>query len=212
MAMVTYTNPDAGFGVTYDDALLARADDPADLRLRAAWSMRISTRITASVLFTTPDASIEAIARGLAPSLLLTTDGERLEPGVLGRWDWDEVTRREASAFVERTGAQKIDTTAVFWRGFPVLQLAMVEPPDADPAAPLQLLGMLYTPAQTFSSLLVIPRGDEHIWIPRLQEIMDGFFLLPIEREGRVRTGHQQVRSLRLTASDLGDDRGVLTS
>jgi hypothetical protein len=174
--------------------------------------MRISTRITASVLFTTPDASIEAIARGLAPSLLLTTDGERLEPGVLGRWDWDEVTRREASAFVERTGAQKIDTTAVFWRGFPVLQLAMVEPPDADPAAPLQLLGMLYTPAQTFSSLLVIPRGDEHIWIPRLQEIMDGFFLLPIEREGRVRTGHQQVRSLRLTASDLGDDRGVLTS
>lgn len=212
MAMVTYTNPGAGFGVTYDDAELTRTDDPADLRLRAAWSMRIPTRITANVLFTTPDASIEAIARGLAPSLLLTTDGERLEPGVLGRWDWDEVTRREAAAFVQRTGAQEIETSAVYWRGFPVLQLAMVAPPDADPAAPLQLLGMLYTPAQTFSSLLVIPRGEERTWTPRLQEVMDGFFLLPIEREGRVRTGHQQVRSLHLTASDLGDDRGVLTS
>jgi hypothetical protein len=71
---------------------------------------------------------------------------------------------------------------------------------------------MLYTPAQTFSSLLVIPHGDEHPWIPRLQEVMDGFFLLPIEREGRVRTGHQQVRSLHLTASDLGDGGGVLAS
>jgi hypothetical protein len=100
----------------------------------------------------------------------------------------------------------------VYWRGFPVLQLAMVAPPGGDPAAPLQLLGMLYTPEQTLSSLLVIPRGEEHTWIPRLQEVMDGFFLLPIEREGRVRTGHQQVRSLRLTASDLDDDRGVLTS
>ena len=100
----------------------------------------------------------------------------------------------------------------MYWRGFPVLQLAMVAPPGGDPAAPLQLLGMLYTPEQTLSSLLVIPRGEEHTWIPRLQEVMDGFFLLPIEREGRVRTGHQQVRSLRLTASDLDDDRGVLTS
>jgi hypothetical protein len=174
--------------------------------------MRIPTRITASVLFTTPDACIAAIARGLTPSLLLTTDGERVAPGVLGRWDWDEITRREASAFVQRTGAQEIETTAVYWRGFPVLQLAMVAPPDAEPAAPLQLLGMLYTPEQTFSSLLVIPHGDQHIWTERLQEVMDGFFLLPIEREGRVRTGHQQVRSLHLTASDLGDDREVLTS
>jgi hypothetical protein len=212
MAMVTYTNPDAGFGVTYDDALLTHTDDPADLRLRAAWSMRIPRQIAASVLFTTPDASFQSIARGLAPSLLLTSDGERLEPGVLGRWDWDEVTRREGSAFVQRTGAEEIETTAVYWRGFPVLQLAMVAPPGGDPAAPLQLLGMLYTPEQTLSSLLVIPRGEEHTWIPRLQEVMDGFFLLPIEREGRVRTGHQQVRSLRLTASDLDDDRGVLTS
>jgi hypothetical protein len=212
MAMVTYTNPDAGFGVTYDDALLTHTDDPADLRLRAAWSRRISRPITASVLFTTPAASIEGIARGLTPSLLLTTDGDRLEPGVLGWWDWDEVTRREGSMFMQRSGAEEIETTAVYWRGFPVLQLAMVAPPAADPEAPLQLLGMLYTPEQTLSSLLVIPRGEEGAWIPRLQEVMDGFFLLPIEREGRVRTGHQQVRALRLTASDLGDDRGVLTS
>jgi hypothetical protein len=212
MTMVTYTNPSAGFGVTYDEALLARTDDPADLRLRAAWSMRIPTKIAVGVLFTTRDASIESIACGLAPSLLLTTDRERLEPGVLARWEWDEVTRREARAFVQRSGAGEIETTAVYWRGFPVLQLAALEPPAADPAAPLQLLGMLYTPEQTFSSLLVIPHGDEHIWTERLQEVMDGFFLLPIEREGRVRTGHQQVRSLHLTASDLGDDRGVLTS
>ena len=205
MAMVTYTNPSFGFGVTYDDELVTHTDDPADVRLRAAWSARIPTRIAAGVLFTTRDASIESIARGLAPSLLLTTDRERLEPGVLGRWEWDEVTRREARAFMQRSGAEEVETTAVYWRGFPVLQLAMLEPPAADPAAPLQLLGMLYTPEQTFSSLLVIPRDHEGQWVERLQEVMDGFFLLPIEREGRVRTGHQQVRSQRLTVGDLED-------
>ena len=205
MAMLTYTNPSFGFGVTYDDEPIAQIDDRTDLRLRAAWSMRIPTQIAAGVLFTTRDASIESIARGLAPSLLLTTDRERLEPGVLGRWEWDEVTRREARAFMQRSGAEEVETTAVYWRGFPVLQLAVLAPPAADPAAPLQLLGMLYTPEQTFSSLLVIPRGDEAPWVERLQEVMDGFFLLPIEREGRVRTGHQQVRSQRLTVSDLED-------
>jgi hypothetical protein len=205
MTMVTYANPSFGFGVTYDDELVTHSDDPADLRLRAAWSARIPTRIAAGVLFATRDATIESIARGLAPSLLLTTDRERLEPGVLGRWEWDEVTRREARAFMQRSGAQELEITAVYWRGFPVLQLAALEPPAADPAAPLQLLGMLYTPKQTFSSLLVIPRGDEGPWVERLQEVMDGFFLLPIEREGRVRTGHQQVRSQRLTVGDLED-------
>jgi hypothetical protein len=64
---------------------------------------------------------------------------------------------------------------------------------------------MLYTPVQTFSSLLVVPRGEEDPWIVRMQEVMDGFFLLPIEREGHSRTGHQHVRSLRLSASDLED-------
>jgi hypothetical protein len=205
MTMVTYANPSFGFGVTYDDELVTHSDDPADLRLRAAWSARIPTRIAAGVLFATRDATIESIARGLAPSLLLTTDRERLEPGVLGRWEWDEVTRREARAFMQRSGAEELEITAVYWRGFPVLQLAALEPPATDPAAPLQLLGMLYTPKQTFSSLLVIPRGDEGPWVERLQEVMDGFFLLPIEREGRVRTGHQQVRSQRLTVGDLED-------
>ncbi len=205
MAIVTYTKASHGFGVTYDDELLARTDDPAEPRLRAAWSARIPTQIAAGVLFTTRDASVEGIARGLAPSLLVTTDHQRLQPGVLGGWDWDEVTRREASAFMRRTGAEEVETTAVYWRGFPVLQLARLAPPGADPAAPLQLLGMLYTPEQTFSSLLVIPHGEAEPWVERLQEVMDGFFLLPIEREGRVRTGHQQVRSLRLTAGDLED-------
>ena len=205
MAIVTYTNPGSGFGVTYDDEQITQTDDPADLRLRAAWSVRIPTKITAGVLFTTHDASIEGVAGGLTPSLLLTTDDERSQPGVLAKWDWDDVTRREASAFMQRTGAEEIETTAVYWRGFPVVQLAMVAPPGSDPAAPLQLLGMLYTPEQTFSSLLVIPRREEHPWVERLQEVMDGFFLVPIEREGRVRTGHQQVRSLHLTASDLED-------
>jgi hypothetical protein len=205
MAIVTYTNPSFGFGVTYDAEPISRTDDPADLRVRAAWSARIPTKIAAGVLFTTRDASVEGIARGLAPSLLLTTDRERLEPGVLGRWEWDDVTRREARAFMQHSGAEKIETTAVYWRGFPVLQLAVLEPPTADPATPLQLLGMLYTPEQTFSSLLVIPRGDEEPWVERLQDVMDGFFLLPIEREGRVRTGHQQVRSQRLTVGDLED-------
>ena len=205
MAIVTYTNPSHGFGVTYDDQLLTQTDDPADPRLRAAWSARIPTKVAAGVLFTTRDASIEGIARGLTPSLLVTTDDQRPQPGVLATWDWDEVTRREACAFMQRTAAEEIESTAVYWRGFPVLQLALPAPPGADPAAPLQLLGMLFTPEQTFSSLLVIPRGETEPWVERLQEVMDGFFLLPIEREGRVRTGHQQVRSLHLTAGDLED-------
>ena len=70
MAIVTYSSPDYGFGVTYDDARIVHTDDPADPRLRAAWSMRVPTRIAAAALFTTRDASVESIARGLAPSLL----------------------------------------------------------------------------------------------------------------------------------------------
>ena len=67
------------------------------------------------------------------------------------------------------------------------------------------MLGMLYTPAQTFSSLLVVPRGMEDPWVQTFQEVMDGFFLMPIEREGYARTGHQHVRSLHVTAKDLED-------
>ena len=205
MAIVTYSNPGFGFGATYDDALLTHIDDAADLRLRATWGARIRTAVAAAVVFAPWDASAEDIARGGAPSLLLTTDVKRLGPGVLAWWDWDEVTRREAAPFLEKTGADELQTSAVYWRGFPVLQLATTAPPETDPAPPLQLLGTLYTPEQTFSSLLVVPRGEEDPWIERMQEIMDGFFLLPIEREGRSRTGHQHVRSLRLSASDLED-------
>jgi hypothetical protein len=70
---------------------------------------------------------------------------------------------------------------------------------------PLQMLGMLYTPAQTYASLLVVPRGLEDPWIERFQSVMDGFFLMPIEREGNTRTGHQHVRSLHLCFKDLED-------
>ena len=47
MAIVTYSNLDFGFGVTYDDALVTHTDDAADPRLRAAWSMRVPSRIAA---------------------------------------------------------------------------------------------------------------------------------------------------------------------
>jgi hypothetical protein len=204
MAIVTYSSPGFGFGVTYDDALLTHTDDTADLRLRATWTANIRTHVAAAALFVPRDATAQGITRGLAPSLLLTTDARRLGPGVLSWWDWDEVIRAEAASFMDRTGADELQTSAVYWRGFPVLQLATTAP-EPDFAAPLQLLGMLFTPEQTFSSLLVVPRGREDPWIERMQEVMDGFFLLPIEREGRTRTGHQQVRSLRLSASDLED-------
>ena len=203
MAIVTYSNPGFGFGATYDDALLTHTNDASDLRLRATWGARIRTAIAAAVVFVPWDASAEDLAGGRAPSLLLTTDALRQEPAALARWDWDEVTRREAAPFMARTGADEVHASAVYWRGFPVLQLAAA--PEAGAAAPLQLLGMLFTPQQTFSSLLVLPRGEEDPWSARLQEVMDGFFLLPAEREGRSRTGHRHVRSLRLTASDLED-------
>jgi hypothetical protein len=203
MAIVTYSNPAFGFGATYDDALLTHTDDAADLRLRATWGAHIRTAVAAAVVFVPWETTAAGIARGRAPSLLLTTDAQRLGPGVLGLWDWDEVIRAEAAPFMERTGAGEVQASAVYWRGFPVLQLATAAAPDTDPAAPLQSLGMLYTPVQTFSSLLVVPRGEEDPWIGRMQEVMDGFFLLPIEREGHSRTGHQHVRSLRLSARDF---------
>lgn len=206
MAIVTYTNSTFGFGVAYDDALITHTDEAADPRLRAAWSVRIPTTIAAAVLFTDRQATVERIAGGLAPSLLLTTDGAPLRPRVLGTWDWDEVAPREGRAFLERTGAYAIEAIGMYWRGYPVLQYTTVPPGDADPPAPVECLSMLYTPAQTFALELVVPVPDLDEWSGRLQEIADGFFLLPIEREGRMRTGHQHVWSLRLAASDLKDD------
>ncbi len=205
MAIVTYSNAQLGFGVTYDDAELARTETTQDPRYAAAWIDRISTRVAGGVLFCSPTATAAKIAAGAAPSLLITTDRSPLPPGVLANWDWDEATSREAAPFMTLTGADEIETSAVYWRGFPVLQLAAVEPPEDQPAMPLQMLGTLYTPAQTFASLLVVPRGLEGPWIERLQDVMDGFFLMPIEREGNARTGHQQVRTLHLSSKDLED-------
>jgi hypothetical protein len=205
MAIVTYSNAQFGFGVTYDDAELARTESTSDPRYAAAWSDRISTRVAGGVLFCPSTATAEKIHAGTAPSLLLTTDRSPLPPGVLGTWDWDEATGREAAPFMTLTGTDAIETTAVYWRGFPVLQLAVVDPPEGQPGVPLQMLGMLYTPAQTFASLLVVPRGLEDPWIERFQSVMDGFFLMPIEREGYSRTGHQHVRSLHLSREDLED-------
>jgi hypothetical protein len=205
MAIVTYSNAPLGFGVTYDDAETARAESPADPRFAAAWTDRFTTRVAGGVLFCPLTATPEKIAGGVVPSLVITTDKSPLSPGTLSRWDWDEVTGREAAPFITLTGADAIETTAVYWRGFPVLQLAVVEAPEERPAMPMQLLGMLYTPAQTYSSLLVVPRGMEDPWVQSFQEVMDGFFLMPIEREGAARTGHQHVRSLRISATDLED-------
>ena len=205
MAIVTYSNAQLGFGVTYDEAELARTETTLDPRYAAAWVDRISTRVAGGVLFCPSTATAEKIGAGTAPSLLLTTDRSPLPPGVLGNWDWDEATGREAAPFMTLTGADEIETTAVYWRGFPVLQLAVVNPPEVRPGMPLQMLGMLYTPAQTFASLLVVPRGLEDPWIQRFQDVMDGFFLMPIEREGYARTSHQHVRSLHLSLKDLED-------
>ncbi len=105
-----------------------------------------------------------------------------------------------------------VEATAVYWRGFPVLQLSAVPVPDEEApptqlaAAPIEVLGTLSTPAQTFTSLLVMPLLDVEEWGERFQVLMDGFYLVPIEREGRVRTGHRFVRSLHVDARDVRED------
>ena len=206
MAIVTYSSPDLGFGVTYDDTSIIHTDDTADPRLRAAWSMRIPTQIAAAVLFTTRDATIESIARGLAPSLLLTTDGFPLQPGRLATWDWDEEAEYRGRRFLEVTRAHALEAAGLYWRGFPVLQFTTVPPADAEPPAPVECLSLLHTPAQTFTIELVVPVSDLDEWSEPFQEIADGFFLLPIEREGNMRTGHQQAWSTRIEAAEHEDD------
>jgi hypothetical protein len=184
MAIVTYSNPDFGFGVTYDDASIVHTDDTADPRLRAAWSMRIPTQIAAAVLFTTRDATIESIARGLAPSLLLTTDAFPMQPDRLGKWDWEAEAEQRGRRFLEVT----------------------VPPADAEPPAPVECLSMLHTPQQTFAIELAVPVSDLDQWSEPFQEVADGFFLLPIEREGFMRTGHQHAWSARIEAAEREDD------
>jgi hypothetical protein len=204
MAIVTYSDPRLGFGVTYDDADVTRAE-ASDPRLAAAWTDRFTTRVAGGILFCPSTATPERIGSGSVPNLIITTDLSPLSPDTLSRWDWDEVTSREAAPFMTLTGAVEIETNAVYWRGFPVVQLAVVNAPEDRPSMPVQMLGMLYTPAQTFASLLVVPRGMEDPWVQRFQEVMDGFFLVPIEREGTMRTGHQHVRSLHISVEDVED-------
>jgi hypothetical protein len=206
MAIVTYSNPDLGFGVTYDDASLVHTDDTADPRLRAAWSLRVPTRIAAAVLFTTRDATIESIARGLSPSLLLTTDAFPLQPDRLGTWDWEAEAEQRGRGFLEVTGARALEAIGLYWRGYPVLQLTTAPPADAEPPAPVECLSLLHTPQQTFAIELVVPVSDLDEWSEPFQEIADGFFLLPIEREGNMRTGHQRAWSARIEATEHEDD------
>ena len=164
MAIVTYSNPDFGFGVTYDDTSIVHTHDTADPRLRAAWSLRVPTQVAAAVLFTTRDATIESIARGLAPSLLLTTDAFPLQPDRLGRWDWEIEAEYRGRRFLEVTRAPALEAVGLYWRAYPVLQLTTVPPADADPPAPVECLSLLHTPQQTFAIELVVPVSDLDEW------------------------------------------------
>jgi len=216
MAITTYTSVQHGFGVTYDDAWLACIDDPNDPRLRAAWRAHVPAPAAVTVLFAPPAATADDLAAGSVPSQLITTDDTPPAPRMLATWDWHEETRRLSARFLERTGMSALEATAVYWRGFPVLQLSAVPAPneeappnqEAAPAAavPIEVLGVLLTPAQTFTSLLVMPLTCVEEWGERFQALMDGFYLVPIEREGRVRTGHQLVRSQHVELRDLRED------
>lgn len=212
MAIVTYTTTQHGFGVAYDDARLTHVDDPTEPRLEAAWRTHVPATVAGSVLFLPRGATAADVAAGLAPSQLITTDDRPVPPRTLAAWDWDDEARRLSARFLERTGMSAAEATAVYWRGFPVLQLSAVPVPDEEAppaqlsAAPIEVLGTLLTPAQTFTSLLVMPLADVEEWGERFQALMDGFYLVPIEREGRVRTGHQFVGALHVDARDLRED------
>lgn len=212
MAIVTYSTVQHGFGVTYDDAWLTHVDDPGDPRMAAAWRAHVPVTVAGSVLFLSREAEPADVAAGRTPSQLITTDDRPLPPRTLAAWDWDEEARRLSALFLERTGMGSVEATAVYWRGFPVLQLSAVPVPDEEApptqltAAPIEVVGTLSTPAQTFTSLLVMPLLDVEEWGERFQVLMDGFYLVPIEREGRVRTGHKFVRSLHVDARDVRED------
>lgn len=215
MTTVTYTSAAHGFGVTYDGAWLTHVDDPGDPRLAAAWTSRIPTAVAASVLFVAHGVSAADIARGRAPSQLITTDDTPVSPRRLGAWDWDEEARRAAAPFLEWAGAEAVEATAVYWRGYPVLQLSAVPALDSTLShagrsgvvpPPVEILGLLHTPQQTFAALLTMPADRIEELGRRFQTLMDGFYLVPIEREGHVRTGHQPVRTWRVEARDLRDD------
>ena len=182
MSVMTYTNEPHGFGLTYDDARLVCIDDPSDPRLAAARSQRIG----------------HEIAAGSAFPVLITTDSPALGSHPPGIWDWDEVTTQEAPRFLEETNAAYVDAYHLHWRGFPILQLT-ARPRPAYPAPRiLEELGVLYTPQQTFTSLVVWPSEGTQELGPTARELWDGFFLVPLEREGRSRTGHKLVNRFRV--------------
>lgn len=200
MTTITYVNEPHGFGVIYDDARLTCIEDPGNSCLAAALS-RIDNESAASVLFTVSGCTAEEIATGITLSVLITVDETGAGSPGLGAWDWEAVTQREASRFFDRTGAAWLDVDQAYWRGFPVLQLVTTPSPNAPPPRSQEILGTLFTPEQTFTTHLVMPWDDYETWLPQGQEVMDGFFLVPLEREGRLRTGHQHATRLRITRS-----------
>jgi hypothetical protein len=196
MAITTYSGEPHGFGLTYDDARLDCVDDSGDPRLAAAWWSRITNPVAAAVLFTTPGAAAAEIAAGSALSVLFTTDDLAADPRGLGDWDWDAATERESLRYLEQTGAPGLCVDHFYWRGFPIVQLVARPLPEAGARYRREQLGMLYTPQRTFMTHMVMPEEGLDECQPRAQELMDGFFLLPLEREGVQRTGHKHVRRL----------------
>ncbi len=202
MTITTYANEPHGFGLTYDDTRLACIDDPSDPRLAAAWSHRIHNEIAASALVTAPGSSAEDIAAGRTFSVLITTDSAASGPHLMSDWDWDATTLKDAPTFLEETGAACLDTIHMHWRGFPIVQLTARLSPESCAPCIIEELGLLYTPQQTFTSLVVWPTDDTHELQATARELWDGFFLVPLEREGRVRTGHKLVNSFRIYLTD----------
>jgi hypothetical protein len=217
MAMITYQCEGHGFGVVYDDARITHTDHQGDPRFVASWRYRIPTAIAGGVLFLPRGASAESVAFGRVPTLLLTTDDAPQPACDLSRWDWDEAMRVRTAPFRRRTGAEVVEARGMYWRGFPVLQLSAVPEPEDDAdgvlcnyvpptelfAEPIEVLGLMHTPEQTFSSLFVMPVAQVDDWGDEFQKLIDGFFLVPLEREGRARTGMTLVRSLRVYANGL---------
>jgi hypothetical protein len=204
MALVTYSNEPHGFGFVYDAARFACVDDPGDPRHAAARSSQIDGEIAASVLFTLAGCTADEVGAGAVYSMLVTTDSVAPGTRLLGGWDWDDVMLDAAESFLEKTSAAYLDAYQIYWRGFPIVQLTARPGPEIPSPHPLEEIGMLYTPRQTFTSLVVWPTDDREALGPVARELWDGFFLVPLEREGKVRTGHQLVKHLEISLTEKG--------
>lgn len=201
MTIGAYSNEPHGFGVHYNDERLVCVDDPADPRLAAAWSSHIGRRIAASVLLTLHGSTAEEIAAGSTTSVLITTDGTASDPQRLGNWDWESETLEAAPPFMDEAKASCVDVSHLYWRGFPVLQLAAEPSPDSPAPHILEELGLLYTPQQTVSTLVVWPTDDPQSK-PTAGELWNSVFLMPREREGRVYTGLRLVQQFQILLTD----------